>query len=144
MNSSYSNVVSRTVLLACALAAATWSLGLSSPATVAAQSEDAARMTNPVASTPASIAAGKALFDKQCVSCHGPTGKGDGKSAAQLNPKPSDLTDATWNHGSSDGEIFTLIKDGSKNTAMRGFASRMTPQEMWNVVNYLRTLSPSP
>ena len=101
---------------------------------------DAAKLINPVKSTPTSIAAGKALYDKQGVSCHGATGKGDGKSGALLTPKPSDLTDTSWKHGPSDGEIYTLIKDGSKNTGMKGYASKMTAQEMWSVVTYLRTL----
>jgi hypothetical protein len=38
-----------------------------------------------------------------------------------MDPKPPNLTDASWKHGPSDGEIFTLIRDGSKNTAMKGF-----------------------
>jgi mono/diheme cytochrome c family protein len=105
----------------------------------------AAALKNPVKPTAESIAAGKKLYDTQCSSCHGETGKGDGKMAASINPpKPSDLTDATWKHGSTDGEIFTLIRDGSKGTGMRAFAARMKTEDIWNVVNYLRTLGPNP
>ena len=57
-------------------------------------------------------------------------------------PKPSDLTDGNWKHGSTDGDIFTVISDGSKGTGMRGYASRMKTEDIWNVVNYLRTLGP--
>jgi mono/diheme cytochrome c family protein len=133
-------------------AAAMWSSG------AAAQSHDhdaqhepgehhhaeAAALKNPVKATPESIAAGKTIYDKQCASCHGETGKGDGKMAASITtgPKPSDLSDATWKHGSTDGEMFTLIKDGSKGTGMRAFGSRLKPEDIWNVVNYLRTLGP--
>jgi len=102
---------------------------------------DAAGLKNPVRPTPASIAAGQKLYEKQCVACHGATGKGDGKMAGEMNPKPADLSDASWKHGSSDGEIFTVIKDGAKDTGMRGFASKMTVEEIWNVVNYVRSLS---
>jgi mono/diheme cytochrome c family protein len=104
---------------------------------------DAAKLANPVKPTPASIAAGKKLYEAQCVSCHGTTGVGDGKMATKMTPKPSNLTDASWKHGSSDGEIYTLIKDGTKDTPMKGFASKMTAQDMWSVVNYLRTLNTS-
>jgi high-affinity iron transporter len=87
--------------------------------------------------------AGKTLYDTQCASCHGTSGKGDGKMAAMMNPpKPSDLTDGTWKHGATDGEIFTLIRDGAKGTAMRGYAARMKTEDIWNVVNYLKTLAP--
>jgi mono/diheme cytochrome c family protein len=106
---------------------------------------DAAKLKNPVKPTPESIAAGKKIYDTQCTSCHGETGKGDGKMAASITgTKPSDLADTSWKHGSSDGEIFTLIRDGSKGTGMRGYATKLKTDDIWNVVNYLRTLAPKP
>ena len=62
----------------------------------------------------------------------------------ELDPKPADLTDAEWKHGSSDGEIFTVIHDGVKGTGMKAFARKMTAHQLWNVVNYLRSLGPKP
>jgi mono/diheme cytochrome c family protein len=103
---------------------------------------DAAKMKNPVASSAASIAAGKKLYDAQCASCHGPTGKGDGKAGAMLKPMPSDLSDGEWKHGSTDGEIFTVIRDGARQTGMRAFGSRIPANDIWNLVNYVRSLSP--
>ena len=103
-------------------------------------SADAAK--NPVPVNATTLAEGKQLFTKNCVSCHGPLGKGDGKAGATLKPPPADLTDDMWKHGSTDAEIFTVIRDGAKGTGMRGFAGRMTAKELWTTLNYVRTLGP--
>src|SRR5262245_39081788 len=99
---------------------------------------------NPVKATPQSVATGKRLYDKTCSPCHGAAAKGDGKMAAQLDPKPADLTPGVFKHGSSDGELFATIRDGSKGTAMKGFGGSLSAEDIWNLVNYLRTLGPTP
>src|SRR5262249_7532761 len=103
---------------------------------------EARKLKNPVAATPASLAAGKELYTKNCRSCHGPEGKGDGP----MKPKdshPSNLSDGQWDRGSSDGEIFVVVRDGvGGNSVMRGYKSRMTEQEIWTVVTYVRSLGP--
>jgi mono/diheme cytochrome c family protein len=97
---------------------------------------------NPVPSTPQSVEKGKALFQKYCRFCHGEDAKGNGPQAPE-GTHPPDLTDAKWDHGSSDGEIFAVIKDGvGPKFDMKGFNSKMTPQEMWSVINYVRSLGP--
>ncbi len=102
-----------------------------------------AAVKNPVPSTPASIATGEATFKKNCRFCHGEDAKGDGPQAPK-DTHPPNLTDAKWDHGSTDGEIFAVIKDGiGPKFDMKGYNSKMTPQEMWNVVNYLRSIGPA-
>jgi len=113
------------------------------PATGTHRHPDAAKTTNPVKADATSIAAGKQIFDKQCAACHGETGKGDGKMAAQVDPKPSDLTDADWKHGSTDGELYLVIHDGAKNTAMKPYGSKLTAHQIWDVVNYVRSIGPA-
>lgn len=113
------------------------------PATGAHHHPEAAKIQNPVAADAASIAAGKVVYAKSCAECHGDAGKGDGNMADEYTPKPPDLTDAEWKHGSTDGEIFVLIRDGSKNTAMKPFGKKLTTPQIWNVVNYIRSLGPA-
>jgi mono/diheme cytochrome c family protein len=105
---------------------------------------DAAAIKNPVPATSESISNGAALFAKQCASCHGAGAKGDGAMAAKLKSKPSDLTDAEWTHGPSDGEIFTLIRDGAKNAGMKAFRGALSERQTWDLVNYIRSLGPVP
>jgi mono/diheme cytochrome c family protein len=99
---------------------------------------EGARIKNPVTPTPDSVAAGRRVYARLCVRCHGPEGKGDGGGAG-AGGQPADLTDSMWDFGASDGEIFTVLRDGTS-ADMESYAERMTETEMWNVVNYLRSL----
>jgi mono/diheme cytochrome c family protein len=97
-------------------------------------------MKNPVASSADSIAAGQAAYAKNCRFCHGPEAKGDGTMAPK-DSHPSDLTDAKWDRGSTDGEIFLVIRDGAgPKFDMKGYKSKMTEPDIWNIVNYLRSV----
>ena len=97
---------------------------------------------NPVASTPASITAGAAVYKKYCAFCHGLTGKGDGPLAPK-DADPPDLTDDDWDHGSTDGEIFAFIQaGGGPDSKMVAFKGKIPDQDMWHIVNVLRSLGP--
>lgn len=100
----------------------------------------AAKIVNPVKPDQPSIAAGQKLYGTHCVTCHGPNGAGDGVQAPKFTPRPSNLMDAQWKHGPSDGEIFTVIRNGVPKTSMSGFAKRMAERETWDVVNFVRSL----
>ena len=100
--------------------------------------------SNPVAATRESAAAGAAAYAAHCAACHGATGRGDGalaSAAAAYGPRPSNLADPTWRHGGSDGEIFTAIRDGiGPDFAMDAFGDRLSETDIWNLVNFLRSL----
>ncbi len=119
------------------------SLQTQHPAGGAHHHPEAAKQKNPVAADATSIAAGKAIYDKNCANCHGKTGLGDGMMGAELNPKPSNFTDAEWKHGDSDGEIFLVIKEGAKGTGMKSFNSKLTEHQIWDVINYIRSIGPA-
>ena len=59
-----------------------------------------------------------------------------------LKTKPADLTDADWKHGSTDGEIYTAIHGGIKTAGMRAYSPKLTDHQIWDVVNYLRSIGP--
>ena len=105
---------------------------------------EARTLANPTPSTPESMAAASATYARLCATCHGPTGRGDGQLAnatAAYGVRPSNLADATWQHGGSDGEIFARIRDGIwPDFAMEAFLARLTEPDIWNLVNYLKTL----
>jgi mono/diheme cytochrome c family protein len=99
-----------------------------------------AAIKNPVMSTPESIAAGKALFTKTCAPCHGVNATGG--SGNDISPPSPDLTDAEWQHGGTDGEIFFNIKEGiPPDLNMGPFKARLKDDDIWNVVNFLRSIA---
>ena len=102
----------------------------------------AQQLENPVPPTPASIAAGRRIYVTHCVRCHGPNGKGDGGGAGG-GGQPADLTDEVWDHGSSDGEIFVVLRDGTS-VDMEGYGERVGETDLWHLVNYLKSLAAAP
>jgi len=97
----------------------------------------AARRKNPTAPDERSLAAGKAVYAAQCMSCHGPAGKGDGPAAKDLNPKPRNLSDPKIQE-QTDGSIFWKITEGRK--PMPTFDKLISEDDRWHVINYVRTL----
>jgi mono/diheme cytochrome c family protein len=101
----------------------------------------AKEITNPVKPTPQSISQGEQLFQKRCAFCHGKDAKGNGPLAPK-GSSPSDLTDDKWDRGSTDGEIFSVVRDGAgPKSVMKGLKGKLTDEQMWHLVNYLRSLS---
>jgi len=103
---------------------------------------EAQKLKNPLPSDEPSIEEGRKLYLRHCASCHGPSGKGDG-SMALAGGTPANLTDETWDHGSSDGEIFVVIRDGTSSD-MEPYKDRLTEKQIWQLVNYVRSLGPKP
>ena len=101
---------------------------------------EAEKLKNPVPSDAASIEEGKKLYGRHCASCHGPTGKGDGGMALS-GGTPANLTDETWDHGSTDGDIFVVIRDGTS-TDMESYKEKLSEKQIWHLVNFIRSLGP--
>lgn len=97
---------------------------------------------NPIAPTAESIAAGARAYEATCAGCHGASGEGDGPIAAGLSVRPSDLATHVPFH--TDGELYAFITRGISGTPMPGFATELTPEDRWNLVNHLRDRWPAP
>ncbi|MHB8519648.1 MAG: c-type cytochrome [Limisphaerales bacterium] len=99
----------------------------------------AAKKKNPVPADETSVAKGKVLYLKECMSCHGTAGKGDGAAAKDLERKPGDLSSAKlWSQ--TDGALFWKITEGNK--PMPSMREVFSEDDRWTVINYVRTLAP--
>jgi mono/diheme cytochrome c family protein len=127
--------------LSSSIALATVWLALVSAAGLAQTTPDSAakKLKNPAASTSESITAGQQLYAKYCRFCHGADAKGNGPMAPK-GTHPPDLT-AGKVQELTDGEIFAIIRDGAgPYQEMKPFKGKMQEQDMWNVINYLRSI----
>lgn len=94
---------------------------------------------NPLASNVYQTQIGKKLFEKQCVSCHGVEGKGNGQFAPSLNPKPADLTSKqTQSH--TDGALYWKIMTGMSPMPSYEYAHKLDHNQCWQLINYIREL----
>jgi mono/diheme cytochrome c family protein len=109
------------------------------------QIEDARTWANPLPATEETIEKGKKLFHGKafCVTCHGKDGKGLGgdiEPGTLKGPLPRNFTDKEWQAARSDGELFWILKNGSKGTAMAPFVPLiLTEEEAWQVLRYVRS-----
>jgi mono/diheme cytochrome c family protein len=93
-------------------------------------------MKNPVAKGDASNKAGLAIYNKNCASCHGKIGLGDGVKARALKDFPGDFSKAEF-QGQTDGEHFYKTKMGRGE--MPKYEGKLTDDDIWNTVNFMRT-----
>lgn len=84
-------------------------------------------------------AAGKAVYEANCTSCHGLAGDGKGPAAIALPKKPTDFTQATYWATKTDTDVAALIRAGKPGTPMAAF-TQLTDEQVSNTVAYLRSL----
>jgi mono/diheme cytochrome c family protein len=94
-------------------------------------------MKNPIATSDVSIKAGQALYVKTCAACHGKTGIGDGPKAKSLKTTVGDFSKVV-SQNQTDGEHFYKTKTGRGD--MPKYEGKMSDEDIWNIVNYVRTL----
>ena len=111
---------------------ATWLLEHSVP-------PEAAMRINPLKSDEANLAAGAFAFQQKCSVCHGFDGGGRTTIGEHVYPRAPSLRQALLSL--SDGQIFTYVNNGIRNTAMPAWD--LPENEVWQIVAFLRHLPPT-
>jgi high-affinity iron transporter len=88
------------------------------------------------------IGAGRALYQRNCASCHGNAGFGDGPGGTDLDPPPAPLA------GDSARDIpsalmYRVVSVGVNGTAMAAWGATLTPDQRWDVIAYVNSLRAS-
>ena len=100
---------------------------------------DIVPVSNPVAVTEESITNGKALYEKNCTTCHGLNGSGQGPAAHGIMTFPRQLW--VWNNApaSADDYLYWFITNGRNEMPPWGVI--LSENERWDLINYIKTLS---
>ena len=98
---------------------------------------------NPLPVNSANLVRGRQVFQERCVGCHGSQGDGQGPAGFYMNPTPADFTGADDQaHGSdtAPGAYYWRILRGIPGTAMENFGTRLSVDDIWKVVLFLKTI----
>ena len=93
----------------------------------------------PPKDTKASIERGSSHYGLDCSVCHADDGRSQRPLGEWMYPRASDLTSKQV-QSYSDQELFWIIQNGTRFTGMPAFGNVETPDHVWDLVNYVRTL----
>ena len=96
---------------------------------------------NPVPNSYESIDRGHVLYLQHCQRCHGTYGMGDGPLAASLTPPPGELPASLIPGIHTDDQLYRWITQGYPNSAMPAYTGTLNDQQVWDIVNYLRSFA---
>lgn len=104
---------------------------------------EAKTVVNPMAGKSDAVRKGKAIFKDRCQRCHGPEAMGNGPEADPLAP-PANLTKLDVKLH-PDGVIFYKVwnghvPSGAKKGKMPAFKTQMVKEDVWRVVEFVKTL----
>ena len=93
-----------------------------------------------VPATQRSLLHGRQIYLTNCIGCHGTQGDGAGPAAAFLEPKPFNFANAEVQKQHSEGQYYHFLLFGLPGSAMPAWGDYLTVQDIWDVINFLRTI----
>ena len=93
-------------------------------------------LVNPLEPTPGVLAHGRFVYENVCITCHGPTGSGDGHVATLFPKPPSLMTQKVrdW----PDGQLFHRPMRGQN--SMPSHSRQVSAGDAWAVIHYIRAM----
>lgn len=98
-------------------------------------------LRDPLPNSDQNLRRGATVFQQNCVTCHGQSGKGNGPSSQQLVPTPANLQWlARMPISRSDPYMYWSIAEGGEEfgSAMPAFKDSLSKQDIWSVIGYIR------
>ncbi len=115
---------------------------------VPVRADEEKAVSAPAAAGEVSVEAGKAVYQKRCIFCHGDEGGGDGVASERLMPKPRDFTMGLYKYRTTpngmlptDDDLFRAISKGLPGTGMPAWEDTLSEVERRSVIQYIKTFS---
>ena len=89
-------------------------------------------------SVAADASRGRQIYARVCSVCHGDRGSGSMWASTNLNPAPRDFASPETKNELTRDRMLTSLSNGRPNTAMQGYAGRLSRDDMEAVVDYIR------
>ena len=100
--------------------------------------EQACTLVSPIPYGEDAIREGRKHYLRLCQNCHGK----DGRALESFDFEATDLTaPERYRHGATDGDLFFSTREGA-GMDMPPFAEKLTDEQIWQVVWFLRSLGP--
>jgi mono/diheme cytochrome c family protein len=88
-------------------------------------------------------AKGRPLYEKYCLLCHGPQGRGDGPEGQLMKPPATNFRSPA-SKAKPDDVLLKAIREGHPKTAMTDWKRELSEEDIINVLAYVRGLSGGP
>src|ERR1041385_8023267 len=99
--------------------------------------KDSSNFSNPLPVNQSTVDEGRKIYQARCVVCHGESGRGDGKSSATLEPRPTNFLSAETRN-EKDWALFWKMSEGR--SPMPAYKTKLTKTQRWQLVAYIRKL----
>lgn len=84
---------------------------------------------------------GSKLYSRNCATCHGEKGEGNGVAAGGMVPAPRNLVAGGWKNGGDEINLFKTLQNGIAGGSMASYKAALKPGDRWALVHFIQSIT---